>query len=435
MKRRYVDKLKKTICVTLALALLLCAGAGLLRDELTAFALNSSQISEKIDGKQGEISATQGRLNEITGRIDDLEDEADVLEEQIDDLNSELINTMTEIAIKEDEISAKNLEIQEKMQQVADTKAEYQAAVEREDQQYADMVLRLRAMYERREDDPISLLLEGEGLSDMLSRATAIEKVYEYDRDKLTQLTETRQQVRDLWDLLETEEAELKVQRADLEADMDALEEQKLRLDTLQTKLRTQYADYEARIRQAKQEAAVAKSLLQQEQRELRDLQQQRRAALAAEAAAAAAAAAAASASGGGQTPTVSVTSDYASVVDSASGSDLGKQIAKYALQFVGNPYVSGGTSLTNGADCSGFTYRIYANYGYSIPRTSYQQRSAGTGVEYANAQPGDIICYEGHVAMYIGGGLIVHASNARSGIKVSRATYRSIITVRRILG
>ncbi len=430
MKRRYVDKLKKTFCVTLALALLLCAGAGLLRDELTAFALNSSQISEKIDDKQGEISATQGRLNEITGRIDDLEDEADVLEEQIDDLNSELINTMTEIAIKEDEISAKNLEIQEKMQQVADTKAEYQAAVEREDQQYADMVLRLRAMYERREDDPISLLLEGEGLSDMLSRATAIEKVYEYDRDKLTQLTETRQQVRDLWDLLETEEAELKVQRADLEADMDALEEQKLRLDTLQTKLRTQYADYEARIRQAKQEAAVAKSLLQQEQRELRDLQQQRRAALAAEAAAAAAAA-----SGGGQTPTVSVTSDYASVVDSASGSDLGKQIAKYALQFVGNPYVSGGTSLTNGADCSGFTYRIYANYGYSIPRTSYQQRSAGTGVEYANAQPGDIICYEGHVAMYIGGGLIVHASNARSGIKVSRATYRSIITVRRILG
>ncbi|MCR5476105.1 MAG: C40 family peptidase [Lachnospiraceae bacterium] len=433
MKRRYVDKLKKTFCVTLALALLLCAGAGLLRDELTAFALNSSQISEKIDDKQGEISATQGQLNEITGRIDDLEDEADVLEEQIDDLNSELINTMTEIAIKEDEISAKNLEIQEKMQQVADTKAEYQAAVEREDQQYADMVLRLRAMYERREDDPISLLLEGEGLSDMLSRATAIEKVYEYDRDKLTQLTETRQQVRDLWDLLETEEAELKVQRADLETDMDALEEQKLRLDTLQTKLRTQYADYEARIRKAKQEAAVAKSLLQQEQRELRDLQQQRRAALAAEAAAAAAAAAAAS--GGGQTPTVSVTSDYASVVDSASGSDLGKQIAKYALQFVGNPYVSGGTSLTNGADCSGFTYRIYANYGYSIPRTSYQQRSAGTGVEYANAQPGDIICYEGHVAMYIGGGLIVHASNARSGIKVSRATYRSIITVRRILG
>ena len=93
-----------------------------------------------------------------------------------------------------------------------------------------------------------------------------------------------------------------------------------------------------------------------------------------------------------------------------------------------------GGTSLTKGADCSGFTYRIYADFGYNIPRTSFQQRSAGTGVKYENAQPGDLICYDGHVGLYIGGGYIVHASSAKTGIKVSKATYRPILAVRRIL-
>ena len=112
----------------------------------------------------------------------------------------------------------------------------------------------------------------------------------------------------------------------------------------------------------------------------------------------------------------------------------MGKRVAKYACQFIGNPYVSGGTSLTNGADCSGFTYRVYSDFGYSIPRTSTQQRSAGTGVSYAEAQPGDILCYEGHVALYIGGGLIVHASTQKTGIKITNAQYRPIITVRRIV-
>ena len=105
-----------------------------------------------------------------------------------------------------------------------------------------------------------------------------------------------------------------------------------------------------------------------------------------------------------------------------------------YGCQFIGNPYVAGGTSLTNGADCSGFIYRIYSDFGYKVPRNSYSLRSAGTAVDYANAQPGDVICYEGHVAMYVGGGYIVHASTKKTGIKISKATYRPILTVRRII-
>ena len=118
----------------------------------------------------------------------------------------------------------------------------------------------------------------------------------------------------------------------------------------------------------------------------------------------------------------------------SASGSGLGASVANYALQFVGNPYVYGGTSLTNGTDCSGFTMGVYRNFGVGLPHSSGAQRSCGYGVgSLAEAQAGDIICYSGHVGIYIGGGQIVHASTAKTGIKVSNVSYRNILAIRRI--
>ena len=119
----------------------------------------------------------------------------------------------------------------------------------------------------------------------------------------------------------------------------------------------------------------------------------------------------------------------------SSSGSGSGSSVVDFATQFVGNPYVWGGTSLTGGADCSGFTQSVYANFGVSLPRTSYEQQNAGTEVSYADAQPGDLICYGGHVAIYMGNGRIVHASNSQDGIKISNdATYRTIVSVRRLV-
>lgn len=118
-----------------------------------------------------------------------------------------------------------------------------------------------------------------------------------------------------------------------------------------------------------------------------------------------------------------------------ASTNSSGSSVVDYATQFVGNPYVWGGTSLTNGADCSGFVQSVYSQFGVSLPRTSYEQQNAGTEVSYSDAQPGDLICYGGHVAIYMGDGKIVHASNARDGIKISdNAAYRTILSVRRLV-
>ncbi|MCM1118495.1 MAG: NlpC/P60 family protein [bacterium] len=361
-----------------------------------------------------DINNTQNELNEINANISDMEDEQELLEEQMEDLNAEIVNILASIEILREDIAAK-------VSDIAQTEQEYEAALKREQDQAEAMTLQIQFMYETGDPSLVAMLFSEASFSDMLNRITYAKRVNDYNQEMLDQYEATRKEVHELWDRLEAE-------KAALEKDKAEMEEQKTYCDQLMAQLQEKSDNFAAQIARAKQDAAAAKALLQQEKKLLKQLKEEERKKEQERRRQAALAAAAQN------PPSVTGSSSYNSIVDNAAGSDKGKQIAKYALQFVGNPYVAGGTSLTNGADCSGFTYRVYQDWGYSISRTSFSQRSDGQSVDYSDAQPGDILCYEGHVAMYIGGGKIVHASTAKTGIKVGNANYRPILAVRRII-
>lgn len=363
--------------------------------------LTLSARATSIKDVEQNIKQDQEKLEDINSSLMDLQDEQDLLEEEISDLNSELLNTLTSIGLLEDDIAVKE-------EDIATTQCLYEEAKAAEEQQYTAMVARIQMIYEAGNTDYLNLLFSAGSLSEMLNQASYIEAIYEYDQKMFHEYQAAGEQVKALWDQLEQEKAALEQDRA-------SLQEQQVYLDGLLARKKEESASFDSQIAKAKQEASALKTKIKQEQAELKKLQEEERKKNAAKG-------------------TYTVSTNIADIISKASGSDLGKQIARYACQFIGNPYVYGGTSLTNGTDCSGFTYKVYQNFGYSLPRTSYQQRSTGKEVSYSDAQPGDVICYDGHVGIYIGGGYIVHASSAKTGIKVSRATYRTILSVRRII-
>ncbi len=406
------ERITKIINLILVASLTMAVTDSAMEQSITAEATTITEIQNQIDEHTNQLEG-------INDKISSLSDEQDLLQEMIDDLNSEIINTMTSIGMKEDELSAKEAQLTDKQGEIEVAQQAYEEAKAREEKQYADMLKRVRDMYENSTSTYLGLFLKGEGLSDMLNRMDYIEKIYEYDRLKLQEYEATKEEVHTLWDELVAEKEQLQSDKEQLEADKLALQAQKEELDGMLARKKQESANYDAEIDRYKQEAAVAKRLLQQEKQQLELLQQQQ------------------AQQNQGNTPAANgtyATTDYTTTIENATGSDLGKKIAKYACQYIGNPYVFGGTSLTNGADCSGFTFRVYKDFGYNLPRTSYEQRSAGTTVNYNDAQPGDLICYDGHVGIYIGGGKIVHASSSKTGIKVSNATYRTILSVRRII-
>lgn len=145
-------------------------------------------------------------------------------------------------------------------------------------------------------------------------------------------------------------------------------------------------------------------------------------------------AAAANDSSAGTSSGTASTETSGQSAPETSSTSGSGQSVVNYASQFLGNPYVYGGSSLTGGTDCSGFVMSVYSHFGVSLPHSSSALRGAGYGVSYDSMQPGDIICYNGHVAIYAGGNTVIHASNPADGIKyTSPANYRTVVAVRRI--
>lgn len=365
---------------------------------LPAYAKTISEINK-------EKEETQKKLDDANDSISALKNEKKGITEAINELDDMLVEVIASISLIEDEINEKQKEIEE-------SKRQYEKAKEDEEQQYEAMKIRLQYMYKNGDEPYMELMMSPHGTSSSINYSTYVEKVYKYDQNILDEYIKAKETVQRVKEKLEEEEAELLTSQHELEAE-------KLEMDEMLAEKKKEEKDFDTKLAKAKQEAAAYKAKIKQQNAEIRKIQQEEERKRAEEAKKNAAS---------------SAGDNKSDLIQNSGGSASGKEIANYACKFVGNPYVLGGTSLTNGADCSGFTYRVYKDFGYSIPRTSTAQRSAGVGVNYSEAQPGDLICYAGHVAIYIGGGQIVHASTPKTGIKYGSATYKTILAVRRIV-
>lgn len=362
----------------------------------------------KISDIKAERDKTQQELNQANSTLSNLKEEREGIEEEINTLDEELMEVMASISMVEDEI----VELEG---QIEETEEDLKEAIADEEAQYEAMKKRIQYMYEKGDYSYLELLLECKNMSDLVSKSEYVEELYEYDRKMLIKYQEARQLVEDTKEKLLMEQEELEVSKHELD-------EEKAGLDELLEEKKAEASDYDAEIAKVKQAATLFKAKIKQQNAQIKKLEEEEAKKAAEEAAKASA----------GKSSSSSV--DSASIISGASGSAKGKDIANFACRYVGNPYVAGGTSLTNGADCSGFTFAIYKEFGISLPRTSTAQRGAGREVSLSDAQPGDIVCYAGHVAIYIGGGRIVHASTPSTGIKYGNVNYKPVITVRRIV-
>lgn len=368
-----------------------------------------------------EKKEAQEKLNEANKKAEEAEAKKNAAQSQVNQLNQELTSLLTDIEFLENDMEAKEEEI-------AQAEIDYAKAQEQEKEQYDAMKKRIQYMYEQGETEYLDVLLQVESMADLLNKAEYVEAVYSYDRKMLEEYQATKQQVADYKSQLEEDKAEMEVMELEYQG-------QKKQLETTIANKRAEVSNFDEQLEKAKNDAAAYAKTVEKKNKEIQKAREEEERKAAEAARKAAEEAAKASTKKKPQT-TTSNKDKYTGpgAVKSSGGTAKGREVADYALQFVGNPYVYGGTSLTNGADCSGFTQSVYKHFGISLPRTSTEQRSAGREVPYSEAQPGDLICYAGHVALYIGNGQIVHASTPATGIKVGNATYRTILSVRRIL-
>jgi len=386
---------------------------------ISCFQSASASALSKAKNKKSEA---QTALDNANADIENIQSQQQELQFQIDALDADLVNIIMNLDILEGELSDKQTELDNVTAQLAQ-------AQEDEQNQYDAMKKRIVYMYENGDDSYIEALVGATDFSDLLNRLEYAQQIYDYDRNLLTQYQETVQQVADLKSQVETEKAEL-------EEVQQSYQEQQASYESMIAEKQSQMSDFDTQLASAQSLAAQYKATVDEQNEIIRQEQ------------AAAAAAAAQNNNKGNNTTTANNNNGSNTGGDSTTGGSTGggglnppfstsvsgSDVVSYACQFIGNPYVWGGESLTNGADCSGFIKSVYANFGISLPHSSVALQRAGSEVSYENAQPGDIVCYAGHVAIYMGGGQIVHASSPSTGIKTGSATYRSIISVRRVL-
>lgn len=432
---------------------------------------DTSELIQSIRNQASIIAEQQAQttyeLNTLYENINYLEEQKGLLLSQADQYDQKIITTMATINTIVQEIEKKENELSKTGQELV--KAKQQKKVQQE-----AMKKRIQYMYEEGQDNGlVQSIIEVKSVAEVLNRIENTQDIYNFDRDCLKSYNETLEKVEKLQKIQQQ-------QRSELVADKKEQEQIQKEFEQLKNQALAASSDYQAQISYCTEVAAQYEALIQQQNNQIWQLQvmqceaiaeEQARAYAAQQAAIQAAAAQQvqqqAYVQNQGQVEVENVDEyyydgneyensfeqtyvpvenqeiiqqmqqveevNYTEPTSISSDGSLGSQIANYATQFVGNPYVWGGTSLTDGADCSGFVQSVFGDYGINLSRTTYTQANQGTAVSYSDMQPGDVINYGFHTAIYLGDNKIVHAADESQGIIIQdNPAYQPIVTIRR---
>lgn len=392
---------------------------------IMVLSLSSLELAgaSELSKAKSQKSQAQSNLSSVNDQISEIEQQQASLQLEIDKVDADLVQVLIDLDVIAEEIEEKKVELKQ-------AQTDLEAAKAKEAAQYDAMKTRIRYMYENGNSTFFTALIEADSFADVLNRVEFASKVYDADRTMLIEYQNTKVEVENLVTKVQEEEAELEENQA-------TYQEEQQRLESMKAEKSSQMADFESRLAEAQSLASQYKATIAAQN----EIIEQELAAREAESVSNVTAGATSKKSSSGKSSSSNSSSKKSSSDKSSSksykspGGSSGQAIVDYACQFVGNPYVYGGNSLTGGIDCSHFVYQVLKNCGaYSGGYlTSSGWRSAGEGVSVSDMQPGDVVCYSGHVAIYIGGGSIVHASSPSTGIKISgNVHYKTILAVRR---
>lgn len=423
------QKWTRAICTVLTSALVFTGPAV----EGTTFSGYINSGLEKVYAKTKKQKDAEKKKSQAEKDLKDKKNEINGLKDQQQTTADDIKNKSAKL----DEILAAQKKLQtditNKQAEIEQNQKDLAAAQEKQQEQYDAMKKRIQFMYENSAEDNIwTAIIESNGITDMLNRIEYVSDVYDSDRALMDSYQAAVEQVKEIGTKLDKDMNELTAmqddyekQQADVEAAIVALENQK--------------EQYASQIAQAQQQADNYQNIITAQGKIIQE-QEAAAAAAAAQAAAARANSSSSSSSydGGGAGKGGSIAGDYAAGGGKNPGASTGvsgSSVVSYAMQFVGNPYVWAGNSLTNGVDCSGFVHEVYAHFGISTPRYSQAFKSVGQAVSFDNIQPGDVVVYPGHVAIYAGGGVIVEAQSTKAGITANRSVQcHTILAIRRLV-